>query len=92
MVHIVPTRRCNLACGYCNEYDKTSQPVPLDDMIERIDKLADLGTAMIAISGGEPLLRGKEASITGFVYWLPPRRFLTAEERLVVLPAEGARP
>src|SRR5262249_59395612 len=21
LAHIVPTRRCNLACGYCNEYD-----------------------------------------------------------------------
>ena len=29
LVQIVVTRRCNLACGYCYEYDKVSKPVPL---------------------------------------------------------------
>ena len=29
MAHIVPMRRCNLACTYCNEYDDFSDPVPL---------------------------------------------------------------
>ncbi len=24
MAHIIPMRRCNLDCAYCNEYDKTS--------------------------------------------------------------------
>ena len=28
LAQIVPMRRCNLACGYCNEYDKVSAPVP----------------------------------------------------------------
>ena len=41
LVHIVPMRRCNLSCTYCNEYDKTSDPVPIETMLERIDKLAD---------------------------------------------------
>jgi MoaA/NifB/PqqE/SkfB family radical SAM enzyme len=56
LAHIIPMRRCNLACGYCNEYDKVSEPVPLAEMIKRLDKLADLGTSVITISGGEPLL------------------------------------
>ena len=56
LVHIIPMRRCNLACGYCNEYDNFSSPVPLDVMVSRIDKLADLGTGIITISGGEPML------------------------------------
>jgi len=56
LVHIVPMRRCNLACAYCNEYDAVSQPVPLPIMQRRLDKLADLGTSMITISGGEPLM------------------------------------
>ncbi len=43
LVHIVPIRRCNIDCGYCNEYDKVSSPVPRDEMIARIDKLADAG-------------------------------------------------
>jgi MoaA/NifB/PqqE/SkfB family radical SAM enzyme len=53
---IVPTRRCNLSCAYCNEFDRTSAPVPLDDILRRIDMLADLGTTIITLSGGEPLL------------------------------------
>jgi MoaA/NifB/PqqE/SkfB family radical SAM enzyme len=56
LAHIIPTRRCNLACGYCNEYDDFSPPVPTDEMIRRIDKLAYLGTSIVTISGGEPLL------------------------------------
>ncbi len=56
LAHIIPMRRCNLACAYCNEYDKVSNPVPLDEMNRRIDKLAALGTAIVTISGGEPLM------------------------------------
>jgi MoaA/NifB/PqqE/SkfB family radical SAM enzyme len=55
-VHIIPMRRCNLSCAYCNEYDDFSQPVPLNEMYRRIDKLAELGTTLIVISGGETLL------------------------------------
>jgi len=53
---IIPIRRCNLSCTYCNEFDNFSQPVPTDEMLHRIDLLAALGTAAITISGGEPLL------------------------------------
>jgi MoaA/NifB/PqqE/SkfB family radical SAM enzyme len=55
LAQIVPARFCNLSCAYCNEYDKVSEPVPLDEMYRRIDHLGRLGTAMIGISGGEPL-------------------------------------
>src|SRR6201992_2200502 len=56
MAQIVPMRFCNLSCAYCNEYDKVSEPVPLHEMLRRIDHLARLGTSIITISGGEPLL------------------------------------
>lgn len=56
MAHIIPMRRCNLACAYCNEYDNFSNPVPLPIMLARIDDLARLGTSVVTISGGEPLL------------------------------------
>jgi MoaA/NifB/PqqE/SkfB family radical SAM enzyme len=56
LVHIVPMRRCNLACAYCNEYDAVSRPVPLETMRARVDRLADLGTIIMTLSGGEPLL------------------------------------
>src|SRR5208337_2829386 len=55
LAQIVPARFCNLSCGYCNEYDKVSEPVALEEMERRIDHLGRLGTAMIGISGGEPL-------------------------------------
>jgi MoaA/NifB/PqqE/SkfB family radical SAM enzyme len=56
MAHIIPIRRCNLACTYCNEYDDFSPPVPADVVIRRINQLADLGTSIITLSGGEPML------------------------------------
>ena len=56
LVHIIPTRRCNIDCAYCNEYDQVSQPVPLETLYERIDRLATLGTSVVAMSGGEPML------------------------------------
>jgi MoaA/NifB/PqqE/SkfB family radical SAM enzyme len=56
MAHIIPIRRCNLACTYCNEYDDYSKPVPVPVMFERLDQLAGLGTTIITFSGGEPLL------------------------------------
>jgi MoaA/NifB/PqqE/SkfB family radical SAM enzyme len=56
MAHIIPIRRCNLSCTYCNEYDDFSKPVAVGTMVERLNRLADLGTTIITFSGGEPLL------------------------------------
>ena len=87
LAHIIPMRRCNLACTYCNEFDDVSQPVPTDEMFRRVDKLADLGTSIITISGGEPLLhpdldaiiahireRGVIAGLITNGYFLVPER------------------
>ncbi len=87
LAHVIPMRRCNLACGYCNEYDHSSNPVPFEQMQRRVDKLADLGTSIITISGGEPMMhpqlddiirhirtRGVIAGlITNGYYLTPPR-------------------
>ena len=56
LAHLIPIRRCNLSCAYCNEYDISSEPVPLPKMLRRVDRLAALGTTIITLSGGEPLL------------------------------------
>ena len=56
LAHVIPIRRCNLSCTYCNEFDDFSKPVPLAEMLRRIDRLAELGTTIITQSGGEPLL------------------------------------
>jgi MoaA/NifB/PqqE/SkfB family radical SAM enzyme len=87
VAHIIPIRRCNLACTYCNEFDDFSAPVPIADMLRRVDRLADLGTSVITISGGEPLLhpeldqiierirsRGCIATIITNGYLLTPER------------------
>jgi MoaA/NifB/PqqE/SkfB family radical SAM enzyme len=56
LAHIIPIRRCNLSCTYCNEFDDFSKPVPTEELFRRIDRLGALGTSIITISGGEPLL------------------------------------
>src|SRR2546430_3766655 len=65
LAHIVPIRRCNLACAYCNEYDDFSPPVPTDEMMRRIDRLAYLKTAIVTSSGGEPLMHPEIEPIIG---------------------------
>ncbi len=56
LAQIIPIRRCNLACTYCNEFDNVSQPVPTPEMLARIDRLGALGTSIVTFSGGEPTL------------------------------------
>ncbi len=87
LAQIIPIRRCNLACTYCNEYDKHSPPVPTAEMFRRIDKLGELGTSIITFSGGEPTLhpdldelihrvrqRGAIATVITNGYLLTPAR------------------
>src|ERR1700685_790223 len=69
LAHIVPTRRCNLSCTYCNEFDDFSKPVPVAEMVRRIDHLADLGTSIISFSGGEPLLHPELDDLIARIRW-----------------------
>jgi MoaA/NifB/PqqE/SkfB family radical SAM enzyme len=65
LAHIIPMRRCNLACTYCNEFDDFSKPVPIEEMHRRIDRLAALGTSVVTISGGEPLMHPQLDDVIG---------------------------
>ena len=56
LAHIVVTRRCNLSCGYCNEYDDHSPPVPYEVLDQRLMKLRSLRAWMLCMTGGEPTL------------------------------------
>lgn len=56
LAQLVVTRRCNLACGYCFEYDKTSDPVPVVTLEQRLEKLRDLRAWVVCLTGGEPTL------------------------------------
>jgi MoaA/NifB/PqqE/SkfB family radical SAM enzyme len=95
LVQIIPTRFCNLSCAYCNEYDKVSEPVPLDEMFRRIDALGRLGTAMIGISGGEPLTHPQLDDIirrirkTGAIAGMITNGFLLNPERIERLNRAG---
>jgi MoaA/NifB/PqqE/SkfB family radical SAM enzyme len=56
LTQVVVTRRCNLACGYCTEYDHVSSPVETARLEAWIDRLSDLGTLIVTFTGGESLL------------------------------------
>ena len=58
-------RRCNLACGYCNEYDKVSKPVALSSVLSWLDQLAKLKTEIVTVSGGEPMMHPDIEAIVG---------------------------
>ncbi len=55
-VQMVIIRQCNLSCTYCNEFDKTSEPVPFEILKARAKKLKELGTFAINLTGGEPCM------------------------------------
>lgn len=95
LAHIIPTRRCNLACGYCNEYDDFSAPIPTDEMIRRIDRLAYLGTSIVTISGGEPLLHPEIEKIIsrirhhGMIAGMITNGYLLTPKKIVALNEAG---
>lgn len=56
LTQLVVIRKCNLSCTYCNEFDKTSNPVPLETLKARASKLKELGAFSICLTGGEPTM------------------------------------
>ena len=95
LAHIIPIRRCNLACEYCNEYDDFSKPVPTETMFRRVDKLAEFRTSVITISGGEPLLHPELDAIIhrirkhGMISGLITNGYLLTAERIQRLNRAG---
>jgi MoaA/NifB/PqqE/SkfB family radical SAM enzyme len=95
LVHIIPVRRCNLSCTYCNEFDDFSKPVDTAEMFRRIDRLAELGTAVITISGGEPLLHPELDQIIarmrrrGILSGMITNGYLLTDERIERLNRAG---
>ena len=95
LAQIVPIRRCNLACTYCNEFDAVSAPVPIAEMLRRLDLLAALGTTIITISGGEPMLHPdldeiiRRARHNGAIATLITNGYLLTAERIHRLNRAG---
>jgi MoaA/NifB/PqqE/SkfB family radical SAM enzyme len=63
LVQMVIIRRCNLSCAYCSEFDKVSEPVPMQLLEERLQKLRSLGTFGISLTGGEPTMHPQLISL-----------------------------
>jgi MoaA/NifB/PqqE/SkfB family radical SAM enzyme len=95
LAHIIPMRRCNLACTYCNEFDDVSKPVPIEEMYRRIDKLGALGTSVVTISGGEPLMHPELDDVirrirhNGMIAGLITNGYLLVAERIQRLNRAG---
>ncbi|HEX8071951.1 MAG TPA: radical SAM protein [Pyrinomonadaceae bacterium] len=95
LAHVIPMRRCNLACAYCNEYDNYSKPVPVEEMRRRLDKLAELRTSIITISGGEPLMHPQIYDLVahirrrGMIAGLITNGFYLTPEKIRKLNAAG---
>src|SRR6266478_3782969 len=95
LAHVIPIRRCNLACAYCNEYDNFSPPVPTHEMIRRIDRLAYLKTSIVTISGGEPLLHPEIEKIIeriryhGIIAGMITNGYLLTTKKIVALNDAG---
>ncbi|MBL7197060.1 MAG: radical SAM protein, partial [Candidatus Omnitrophica bacterium] len=57
------TRRCNYKCKYCNEWNNLCEELTTKQIFSIIDELSLLGTVIIGLDGGEPLLREDLSSI-----------------------------
>jgi MoaA/NifB/PqqE/SkfB family radical SAM enzyme len=67
IANLIITRRCNLSCGYCYEYDKVSPPVPLATLKERVDHIARLRAVFVTLTGGESLLHPEADQVVAYV-------------------------
>jgi pyruvate-formate lyase-activating enzyme len=93
VVHVHPTRACNLACAHC--YSDSSPAVRgalgADTLIHALAQLRGEGYEIISISGGEPLMyRGLEplvaaAAEQGYRVHLITNGVLLSEKRLAAL-------
>lgn len=56
-VNIGITNRCNFNCWHCYNANRSNKDMSLETLSSLSKRLMELGAVMIALSGGEPLLR-----------------------------------
>jgi MoaA/NifB/PqqE/SkfB family radical SAM enzyme len=66
LVQLVVTRRCNLSCTYCNEFDDHSDPVPTEDLKRRMRQMKQLGAWAVEFTGGEPMMHPEIYELTRY--------------------------
>ena len=97
------TLRCNLQCRHCGSDCKTDphqKDMPIADFLRAIDQIkpyVNPNNVMIAITGGEPLMRkdlevcGKELHKRGFPWGIVTNGYTLTKERLISLLKSGLR-
>ena len=68
VVHVHPTRTCNLACAHCYSASSPSNTGALDpgSLLEALEVLRSEGYEVLSVSGGEPLVyRGLTSLLRG---------------------------
>lgn len=51
--HLALARRCNLQCSFCHVQETKFRELDTDGMLRVMDRLDELGVAVISVSGGE---------------------------------------
>ena len=97
------TLRCNLACLHCGSdcsSDDSVPDMPIGDLLPVLDRVAaayDPNKIMIAVTGGEPLVRkdlelcGHEFYARGFPWGIVTNGFILDSRRLNALLSSGLR-
>lgn len=94
-VQMVVTRRCNLSCGYCSEFDRASSPAPIERLKRQVEKLSELGVSCLTLTGGEPLLHPDISDLIGYSkryilrVGLLTNGFLLTREKILELNSSG---
>jgi MoaA/NifB/PqqE/SkfB family radical SAM enzyme len=88
--------KCNIDCHYCFQYDNKQPGMTLETARSSIDWLHSVGCRVLAIMGGEPLIRKdfivdviRYASAKDFFVYLPTNGYLLTPELIDTLGKAG---
>jgi MoaA/NifB/PqqE/SkfB family radical SAM enzyme len=83
------TRRCNFTCSYCEIWREPKPELSPEDALRVIENIGRSSTAMLALEGGDPLLRDDIEEVLRFAHKQPFYiLFVTSERNLLERPME----